>query len=310
MAKEHYTQEEALKKLALGKDDLSNLVREGRLREFRIDGQVKYKVSEIDTLADEINPSISSDLDASATDAGSESGLEVLPADASDSSASDIISLEETGDHIAPLTPSKEDTVITPAGVSVFDEDELAGLDADPMAKTQIAPSLNDELSIESTSGSKSGLLDMTRESDDTSLGAELLDEIYSGDETQPNRKAVPGAGEPASATGTGTGARAATGGEPVEAYEEISEPAVPTLQRVMMVEVIDPLAGMFNGLLVAAAILLGFSGLVAAGLSAGVLPGLVGWLASNLLIWVIAAVVIVGAGVGLGFLLGRRSGV
>jgi hypothetical protein len=313
MANEHYTQEEALKKLALGKDDLSNLVREGRLREFRIDGQVKYKVSEIDALAAEINPSIASDLDASATDAGSESGLEVLPADSSDSSSSgDAITLEETGDHISPLTPSKEDTVITPAGVSVFDEDELAGLDADPMAKTQIAPSLNDELSIESTSGSKSGLLDMTRESDDTSLGAELLDEIYSGDETQPNRKAVPGAGEPAaSATGTGTRAGTATGGgEPVEAYEEIAEPAVPTLQRVMMVEVIDPLAGMFNGLLVAAAILLGFSGLVLAGLSAGALPGLVGWLASNLLIWIIAAVVIVGAGVGTGFLLGRRSGV
>jgi hypothetical protein len=37
-----------------------------------------------------------------------------------------------------------------------------------------------DELSLEGV-GSGSGLLDLTRESDDTSLGAELLDEIYPG---------------------------------------------------------------------------------------------------------------------------------
>ena len=36
------------------------------------------------------------------------------------------------------------------------------------------------KLSLESV-GSGSGLLDLTRESDDTSLGAELLDEIYPG---------------------------------------------------------------------------------------------------------------------------------
>jgi hypothetical protein len=296
MADKHYTQEEALKKLALTKSELSNLVREGRIREFRIEGEAKYKVSEIDALAEEINPSVGSDLDASATDAGSESEIELIPVDSSDTG--DAISLEETGDHISPIMHSKEDTVITPAGVSVFDEDELAGLDSDPMAKTQIAPSLSDELSIEGSSGS--GLLDMTRESDDTSLGAELLDEIYSGEETQPDQKAIPG----------GTGAGTAAGASPAaEAYEGMDEPAVPTMQRVMMVEVIDPLIGLFNGLLVAAAILLGFTGLVAAGMSAGVLPSIVGWLSANLLIWIIAAVVITGVSLGVGFMAGRRAG-
>jgi hypothetical protein len=299
MAKEHYTQEESLKKLALTKDELSNLVREGRIREFRVEGQLKYKVVEIDALADEINPSASgSDLDASSTDMGSESAIELSPADASDSGSGDIISLEETGDHISPITPSKEDTVITPAGVSVFDEDELTGMDADPMAKTQIAPSLNDELSIEGSSGS--GLLDMTRESDDTSLGAELLDEIYSGDETQPNRKGIPGG------TGTGTGVKEGTAVKE-ETFEDVSEPAVP-VQRVMVLEVVDPLAGMFNGLLVAALILLGFSGMVAAAMTGGAVPGLVNWLASNMLIWVIVAVVVTGASMGVGYILGKKS--
>ncbi len=295
MAKEHYTQEEAMKKLALTAEELSNLVRESRIREFRIEGEPKYKVAEIDALAAEINPSISSsDLDASSTDMGSESAIELTPVDSSDSGSGDVISLEETG-HFTPLKSSKEDTVITPAGVSVFDEDELTGLDADPMAKTQIAPSLNDELSIEGTSGS--GLLDMTRESDDTSLGAELLDEIYSGDETQPNRKGIPGG------TGVGTSEEAVK----EEAFEDVAEPAVP-MQRVMVLEVVDPLAGMFNGLLVAALILLGISGVVATTLIAGAVPGFVSWLASNMLIWVIAAVVITGVSMGAGYLLGKKS--
>jgi hypothetical protein len=298
MAKEHYTLEETLKKLALSKDELANLVRESRIREFRIEGQPKYKVSEIDALADEINPAAATtDLDASSTDAGSESAIELSPADTGDSSSSDIISLEESG-HFAPVTPSKEDTVITPAGVSVFDEDELTGMDADPMAKTQIAPSLNDELSIEGTSGS--GLLDMTRESDDTSLGAELLDEIYSGDETQPNRKGIPG-GTAAGGTGAGAGA------PKEETFEDVAEPAVP-VQRVMVLEVIDPLAGMFNGLLVGALILLGFAGVVAATLTGGAVPGFVDWLSANMLIWLIVAVVVVGASMGLGFFLGKKN--
>ena len=41
---------------------------------------------------------------------------------------------------------------------------------------------MDDDLTLESV-GSGSGLLDLTRESDDTSLGAELLEEVYSSDD-------------------------------------------------------------------------------------------------------------------------------
>ena len=40
----------------------------------------------------------------------------------------------------------------------------------------------DEDLSLEAV-GSGSGLLDLTRESDDTSLGAELLEEVYSSDD-------------------------------------------------------------------------------------------------------------------------------
>ena len=68
-------------------------------------------------------------------------------------------------------------------GISVFDAGEVEP--ADPLAQTQVTRSDIDdeELALESV-GSGSGLLDLTRESDDTSLGAELLDEIYPGGES------------------------------------------------------------------------------------------------------------------------------
>jgi hypothetical protein len=62
-------------------------------------------------------------------------------------------------------------------GVDVFQNDEVERVD--PSAQTAIAPGLAD-MANEGV-GSGSGLLDLTRESDDTSLGAELLDEITPG---------------------------------------------------------------------------------------------------------------------------------
>lgn len=88
-------------------------------------------------------------------------------------SGSDVIKLDSSDDV---RKKAKEDTRITPAakaGISVFDDDELE-VDTDPMGKTHVSPALEDFDAV----GSGSGLLDLTRESDDTSLGAELLDVI------------------------------------------------------------------------------------------------------------------------------------
>jgi len=85
-------------------------------------------------------------------------------------SGSDVIKLDQTEEV---RKKSKEDTRITSSGISVFDDDELE-VDTDPMGKTHIAPAVEDFDAV----GSGSGLLDLTRESDDTSLGAELLDVI------------------------------------------------------------------------------------------------------------------------------------
>ncbi len=57
------------------------------------------------------------------------------------------------------------------------------GGEDDDSAETRVADAVDEELSLESV-GSGSGLLDLTRESDDTSLGAELLDEVWEGEES------------------------------------------------------------------------------------------------------------------------------
>ena len=60
-------------------------------------------------------------------------------------------------------------------GVNVFGDEDSPRVD--PLAQTSIGSGIQDQINLEGV-GSGSGLLDLTRESDDTSLGAELLDEI------------------------------------------------------------------------------------------------------------------------------------
>lgn len=97
-------------------------------------------------------------------------------------SGSSIISLEPSDSQVsAPPSSSqkaKEDTRTMQAGISVFDDDEL-DIETDPMGETQISSGVGDFDAV----GSGSGLLDLTQESDDTSLGNELLDVISPTDE-------------------------------------------------------------------------------------------------------------------------------
>jgi hypothetical protein len=86
-------------------------------------------------------------------------------------SGSSVISLEPTLDDTAG--PVKQEAKPKGGGISVFEDDELE-IDADPMGETQISSSVDELEAV----GSGSGLLDLTQESDDTSLGPALLDVI------------------------------------------------------------------------------------------------------------------------------------
>jgi len=191
MAQMFYSMEEVLQKLHCTDEGLRNLVAEGKLREFRDGVKIMFKVDEVDELVAsgdvtggiEPAPSKEDDILAAAPDEDG-SSLGLLPLDSgsmiglSPADSADQISLDDT-----TSASDKDDTVITEHGINVFEESDadLADL-ADPLAQTQLAPDIADQIDLDSGS-SGSGLLDLSREADDTSLGAELLEEIYPGAE-------------------------------------------------------------------------------------------------------------------------------
>src|SRR5690606_20691689 len=79
------------------------------------------------------------------------------------------------------------------SGISVFDADEVGGVDASADTLVTGDGGIGD-VSLESF-GSGSGLMDLTRDSDDTGMATEgLLDELYSGDEGGVSGTAAAGA--------------------------------------------------------------------------------------------------------------------
>jgi hypothetical protein len=295
MAKAFYSIEEVCELLGKTQDEVKGLVQTGNLREFRDAGKIFFKAEDVEKLAGS-SAAASEDSGGITLEPAPEIGEE-LPTVA-DTEGTSFIGLEAVEE---PEEPAKrgakkdKDTVISASGIGVFDDDELE-IDADPMAETQItAGAREDEVSLEGT-GSGSGLLDLTREADDTSLGAELLDEIYPGEE-----EAVPA--EPM-----------AVPAEPV--VEEAEEEAEPTIAAAAAVETVpaayvaagDPAEGLFSGLMVGALILLVVAGSVVAGMLQGFFPDYAKFLSNNFVYFLLAAVAVPILALLIGWVIGKAA--
>lgn len=151
MAKLFYTLDEAAAKLKKSPDDIRAMVSSGQLQEFRDRDKLMFKVDQVNLLA-----------------AGGEDEGGVIPL--AESGELNTISLASDSGTGMNLESPKEQT-----GISIFDADQTE--EADPSAVTHVTESAPTELSLE-TVGSGSGLLDLTREADDTSLGQDLLEEV------------------------------------------------------------------------------------------------------------------------------------
>jgi len=154
MAKMFYTIEEAAEKLGKSVNDVQRMAESGQLQEFRDRDRLMFKKEQVDLLAgggDDDVLKFGDDLEPlSLSSSGSGSGL--------------------------GLDKGKEST-----GMSIFDPDDIET--ADPSAQTQVSDlGLDAGFDLDSAS-SGSGLLDLTKEADDTSLGADLLEDVY-GQET------------------------------------------------------------------------------------------------------------------------------
>jgi hypothetical protein len=176
MAKMFYTLEEVCQKLDKTEDEVREMASSGQIQEFRDRDKLMFKVDQIDLLAgDEETDEVHLELE----DTAGHSGLGLTSTSTGTGAATDASaeSGAATGTGTAlPLSDSREGT-----GISVFDTDHGLDEGAGTEDQTRLAD-FEEDMNLEAV-GSGSGLLDLTRESDDTSLGAELLEEVYSGEE-------------------------------------------------------------------------------------------------------------------------------
>jgi len=288
MAKMFYTLDETKSALGRNEEEIKQLTREGRLREFRDGPRLMFKADQVEQLKQELGgSSAGASSDQIVLNPG-ESGAPIGLVDSRGQSGSGMgLSLADSESQLSGSgvqMQMKDDTALAAdlglsgsiggmpspgqgrggsmaggsmtgltntatgrGGINVFGEDSIEH--ADPLAQTAISPS-GDQVNLDSV-GSGSGLLDLTRESDDTSLGAELLDEISPG-AAKPKR----GAPAPSESGGSGMVAGLATPARGVTAppvYIEAADPMASGLGAAALAASIFCLVGflaLFSGVM------------------------------------------------------------
>ena len=182
MAKTFYTIDEAAQTLGKSADDIRQMVASGELTEFKDGDQTVVKKDQVDLLRNDGDSGIglSADSGIGLADSLEPLSLDDVGLDGASGSASGL-SLDP-GDS-AGMGDVKDST-----GISIFDPESTEIADAAEQTQVSDAPAFASEFQADSGS-SGSGLLDLTREADDTSLGADLLDDVYgqdSGDSAAP----------------------------------------------------------------------------------------------------------------------------
>ncbi len=207
-----YSLNEVSEKFSMAKEQVKELVKAGRLREFRDGPNLLFKVDEVEALLSDtsfmqsVKPPASSKPETEKTPQEGEvilqpeekgaSAPESTPSEPKQQPAEDEteaieaeISLADATDE-APTTGSditSADTALSNGGTDVLgDTDNDYALAEDTKAETQAIseePSLEEieeDVNLDSF-GSGSGLLDLSLQADDTSLGG-VLDDIYTSE--------------------------------------------------------------------------------------------------------------------------------
>lgn len=272
MAKMFYSLDETAQKLGVSADEVKAMADSGKLQQYRDRDKLMFKCDQVDSMSnnDDSTGGLSLDDSLSGTslagdslggtsmvgdllDGSSMTGSSIPLADSS--SDTDAISLsDDTSMGTAKPIIHKEDPRER-TGISVFDAGEVEPVD--PSAQTVVTNAVgeDEELALESV-GSGSGLLDLTRESDDTSLGAELLDEIYPGGSEGSDAKIDTATGSSGVFDGAATIEPSASGLENLQQTEAMSAAGGANYIEVSASEPADPSgSGLATGGMLAAMI-------------------------------------------------------
>lgn len=172
MAKMFYSLDEAAQKLGKTAAQVQQMAASGQLQEFKDRDKLMFKREQVDLLSGGGSKGDSAGFIPLAGNEGSSMGLAL-----DDSGGSKGGSSKSGSGHIELDDPASKEK----SGISIFDTESTE--EGDPSAVTRITETRGgDELTLESV-GSGSGLLDLTREGDDTSLGADLMEDVYKPDE-------------------------------------------------------------------------------------------------------------------------------
>lgn len=169
MAKMFYSLEEAAEKLGKSTDQVREMASKGQLQEFRDRDRLMFKREQVDLLS-----------------GGGED--DVIPL--AESGELEPLSLASSG-SAAAMSPDKEKDS---TGISIFEADATDEADANAVTRVTNSPGSLVDPGDKSASGS-GGLLDLTREGDDTSLGANLLEDVYGSETVAQQTAAEPAIG-------------------------------------------------------------------------------------------------------------------
>ncbi len=170
-SKSFYTLDEAAKRLGKTASEINAMADKGLLQRVNHEGQIKFRVEQVEVLAS----------DDDAIDLNDDMG----PIGLADSGSAAPIPAAPAPKKGGVTPPSDDDSVLGLAGTGsvlsmsgLGDSGERTGVSA---LSARGSGADNVEIGLE-TVGSGSGLLDLTRDSDETALGAELMDQVYSND--------------------------------------------------------------------------------------------------------------------------------
>jgi len=210
MAGMFYSLQETAEKLKKTEEEIKQLAKQGKLREFRDGPHLLFKVDEVEALLADTGVAASKEPPAPKPAEPEELELELAeietpapespeieaaaPGKPAPPDTEEILLAPETGAPVPPPELTDADTALAGEGINVLGETDRGDYQVteDTMAETVAStgttgtspePSLEEieeDVSMD-TFGSGSGLLDLSLQADDTSLGA-ILDEIYAGE--------------------------------------------------------------------------------------------------------------------------------
>jgi len=301
MAGMFYSLQEAAERLNKSEDEVKKLVGDGRLREFRDGPNLLFKVDEVEALMSDTSVMASQDSSAKAEQQAEEDEISLAP--------------EVPKDSTAPGGLTAADTAVTDEGTDLLGDTESGLTVADDTITETKAESDIGEASLEEieedvnldTFGSGSGLLDLSLQADDTSLGG-ILDEIYTPE------------GEEGQAPAEADSAEVAADAEQMISEEKFvgPEPAVeaPAVVRAYAEPQPDAISNAFGYMLFLPLLVVIYTAIVAVAGLGGTMPVIlvkildIGGPNNVLMIWYVMLAVAVAAGLVIGAaFMGSSSG-